>query len=365
MSFFIVFLLIYSGIQSFFYAFSATTFSKKMKRNTIIFLIIMITCPFIYNISLSKQYYTLARFSGFTGFFWMGFSFLFFSLGFIPFILSKIYKTAAKKIFYLTLLICFSLIFTGFFKACDIKVREIVIETEKLPLDFSVRIAHLTDIHFDYIKPYDISDKIIKILSTEKSDIIVITGDIIDGVARNEKIISKKLAALKTPLKFAVTGNHEFYHDLENSLEFIKDSGFKTLHGDTEKINSYLNISGVDDITLNRQKNGYSTQKQELKIINDISTKTFNILLKHQPYLSEETDKKIDLQLSGHTHNGQIFPFRFAAGILYRYLNGMYLTPNNNRIFVSSGTGFWGPPFRVFTESQIVFFNIRGKRRIK
>jgi predicted MPP superfamily phosphohydrolase len=296
----------------------------------------MITCPFIYNISLSKQYYTLARISGFTGFFWMGFSFLFLSLGIIPFVLSKIYRKSAKKLFYLTLLTCFSLVFTGFFKACDIKVREIVIETEKLPPDFSVRIAHLTDIHFDYIKPYDISDK----------------------------IISKKLVTIKTPLKFAVTGNHEFYHDLENSLEFIKESGFKTLHGDTETIDRYITISGVDDITLNRQKNGYSTINQENSIINRISDNTFNILLKHQPYLSDNTDKKIDLQLSGHTHNGQIFPFSFATGILYRYINGMYFTPNNNRIFVSSGTGFWGPPFRVFTESQIVFFNIRGKRRI-
>ncbi|MCK9476471.1 MAG: metallophosphoesterase [Candidatus Muirbacterium halophilum] len=331
-----------------------------MRKNTIIFLTIMVFLPFIYNLALTQKYYTIANISGFIGFSWMGFSFLFLTIGIIPFIISKIYKKTAKKLFYITLLICITLVFIGFFKACNIKLREITIESEKLPKDFSIKIAHITDTHFDYIKPYDISDNIIKILCNNKIDIILLTGDIIDGIAKNEIDISKKLNKLDYKYKLAVTGNHEFYHDLENSLEFIKKSGFKTLHGNTEYIDKYITISGVDDETLNRKKDKYSIIKQEKLIIDRITNETFNILMKHQPFLSEITDKKIDLQLSGHTHNGQIFPFNFATKLVYKYTNGMYFTPENNRIFVSSGTGFWGPPFRVFTESQIIIFTIKS-----
>ena len=153
-----------------------------------------------------------------------------------------------------------------------------------------------------------------------------------------------------------LTGNHEYYAGLENSLRFLRRAGFNVLRGESVKVGSIV-LVGVDDPAAmsSRQQARLDTAKA----LDSATTNDFIVLLKHQPVV--DSDTPFDLQLSGHTHGGQIFPFIYLTRLAYRAHTGLTELADGRRLYVSRGAGTWGPPIRLFAAPEVTLITIESR----
>jgi uncharacterized protein len=158
--------------------------------------------------------------------------------------------------------------------------------------------------------------------------------------------------------KFAITGNHEYYAGIEKSLQFTRAAGFDVLLDEAREV-AGINIVGIDDIT-GRRAGIVNENSRSTKTMPVISNDKFILLLKHQPYVNEAD--KFNLQLSGHTHGGQIFPFRLITGLFFKNNYGYYQLGQNRAIYVSRGAGTWGPPVRILAPPEITVIDLFGSK---
>ncbi|MEF9427316.1 MAG: hypothetical protein L0956_09160 [Candidatus Mariimomonas ferrooxydans] len=156
--------------------------------------------------------------------------------------------------------------------------------------------------------------------------------------------------------KFAVTGNHEFYAGIDNSLDFTKRAGFKVIRGEGLTVSGLINIAGVDDPA---GKN-YNLFKDvsEKKLLSGLPREKFTLLLKHRPTTDKSSSGLFDLQLSGHTHKGQIFPFSFITRLYYPVHTGSSKLTDNSFLYVSRGSGTWGPPIRFLSPPEVTVIEL-------
>ena len=213
-------------------------------------------------------------------------------------------------------------------------------------------IAHLSDLHLDGLKTLKWFQSIIMRVNNLNPDLIVITGDLIDSACDGLEKFCEPLRQLKAPYGvFAITGNHEYYVGINRFLEFAEKSNIIVLRNSSRTIANAIELIGIDDDTGKR----FSLAGSDLKkaIANCDSSKPL-ILLSHQPkYFTEVSAMGIDIQLSGHTHAGQIPPMDLIVSLLYEYPYGLYRN-DSSYIYTSCGTGTWGPPMRLFSRSEIV-----------
>lgn len=225
----------------------------------------------------------------------------------------------------------------------------------------NLTLVQISDIHIGGFLDTEFLKEVVDSINTLNPDIVVITGDLIDI---DPNLIEQKLSSLNDiKSKFGtyfVAGNHEYYMGIEKSLENLGKLKLNVLENKSLEVGG-VNIVGVNDFSGYR----YGFYQPDFdKAIKDIDKQKPTILLSHQPKmienLSDEDLSKLDLILCGHTHAGQIFPFSILVKIVHKYLYGMY-QKNNTKIYVTSGTGFWGPPIRFLTSGEIVKFNLKGK----
>ena len=150
--------------------------------------------------------------------------------------------------------------------------------------------------------------------------------------------------------KFAITGNHEVYAGLRESLEAIRQSGFTILQGKTVQAGG-INIAGIDDPTA-------GMDEDEQAILLSGKKGLFTLFLKHRPEVSTESRGLFDLQLSGHTHRGQVFPFRYISELVFPMQNGFYRLDKGSLLYTSSGSGTWGPPIRVLAPPEVTIIEL-------
>ncbi|MBF0117664.1 MAG: metallophosphoesterase [Desulfobacterales bacterium] len=288
----------------------------------------------------------------------MAIVFLFFSIH-IFFDLYKIKFTLNDKTsFIITIVMIIVILIYGRIEAENINIKEISIKTKKFPKHIeSVKIAQISDVHFSIINGAKKAQKIADILKKVNPDMLLSTGDLIDRGMQEKSEIIKILSQIKTKYgNYAVTGNHEFYSGLQYSKDFTEKGGFKLLRNEYLTINNVLTLVGIDDETGKRFNIAPSIS--EIELFNSIPKELPIIVIKHQPKVDVSSDGAFDLQLSGHTHNGQIFPFRFITKLFFKYNNGLYGLFQNSFIYVTAGTGTWGPPIRFLSQPEIVIINL-------
>lgn len=252
----------------------------------------------------------------------------------------------------------------GFLNAHIPEVRTYQLEMAKKSskLD-NLNIVMVSDIHVGSPGHKSLVDKTVKEINALNPDIVLITGDIIDS--KVEPFIkgnySEKLAGIKSKYGvYAVTGNHEYYGgDSEKLIQAARAAGINILLDQNEKIaDSFYLVGRVD-------KTAGAYTGRERKDINELMAgvdKSYPvILMDHQPMnLDSSANAGVDLQFSGHTHKGQIFPSNIFTKYIYE-IDWGYLKKGNYQIVVSSGLGTWGPPIRLGSRSEIVNAKITFK----
>ncbi|MBI4826646.1 MAG: metallophosphoesterase [Nitrospirae bacterium] len=249
----------------------------------------------------------------------------------------------------------------GFFDAKKIRTERLTVNNSKLPAGLHrVRILQISDLHLGIILGKEMLDKVMNIIEMEKPDLIVSTGDMLNAEMDHIDFLSGELNAIMPPLgKYAVLGNHESYSGLDHAKKFIADSGFRLLRGEGVTVKDIINIAGVDDPAIEAMRSGKG--KNELKesdMLSGFKTGLFTLLLKHRPDINRDSLGLFDLQLSGHTHKGQIFPVHFAIRTFYPYYAGYYKLAKGSALYTSRGAGTAGPPVRFLSQPEVTVIDI-------
>ena len=296
---------------------------------------------------------------------WVGYVFLFLAVAGTTDILIKLISLPYKNNFLLhvnqgtrsivlsffTVLVCVA----GLISAQQLNVRSYTLTTSKLQKPLTI--VQITDLHLDRLTNLDHLQKMVITINRLNPDILVSTGDLIDMQASHLDGISITLASLQAKLgKFAVFGNHEAFGDINEAREFTTRAGFRILSNRGITIDHTITIVGVDDPAVDRKFK--SDGAKENLILQKFPGNLYTVLLKHQPVVAPESNTLFDLQLSGHTHGGQIFPFGLLVKIFYHAPFGLSKAGPSSWLYVSKGTGTWGPPMRVFAEPEITVFHL-------
>jgi uncharacterized protein len=258
------------------------------------------------------------------------------------------------------------LLLFGYFNSNNTRIKRIEILTEKnISKSKTLKIVAVSDIHLGTLIAKKRLKKLTELVNKENPDIIILAGDILDEIQTPILIENigeplKELNAKKGT--FAITGNHEYIGGINRAVKYIESLGIKILRDTIEDIGGTVLLIGREDRDINRFTGNHRKTKEELML--NIDTTKFLILLDHQPFeLQKTADLKIDLQISGHTHHGQLWPFNYITDAVYELSYG-YLRKGNTHYYVSSGFGTWGPPLRIGTRPEIVVLTIRSTHNL-
>jgi uncharacterized protein len=235
------------------------------------------------------------------------------------------------------------------------EVSEVAVRLRGLPraLD-GFSIVQLTDIHVGNIVEQRFLDELVRRANALRPDLVAITGDLVDGDVPTLGPAVASLSKLRSRHgTFFVTGNHDYYSGDREWTAFLESTGVEVLRNRHVRIGepgANLDLVGVDDWSARRTGGGYDLEAAIAGKDPDRPA----VLLSHQPANFLEAAKRgIGLQLSGHTHGGQIFPFTVFVGLGWEYSAGLYRA-GDSVIYVSRGCGFWGPPMRVGSPPELV-----------
>ena len=252
----------------------------------------------------------------------------------------------------------------GFFNAFHPRVKNIEVEMKNLPPEWKGKtIIQLSDVHLGYINQPGFLADIVQKINALEPDLVLITGDLFDGMDGDLDIFIKPLNDIKAKKGiFFVTGNHETYLGLENTFSILDKTGIKVLNDESVDVDG-LQIVGISypatggfSSAIGRSENMEST----IKSMDNFDRSKPSILMRHAPTdIDQAKAAGINLQLSGHAHRGQIFPINIINQLIYgKYAYGFY-RQGDFSIYTTSGAGSWGPPMRTTGAPEIVAVKIR------
>lgn len=246
---------------------------------------------------------------------------------------------------FIPLLALFAIIFS-IYRAYHLKIKQFNIH-----LGTKLRMIHLSDLHLGAVYQERFLDMVVKKVNSLKPDIVVITGDIFDGSGTPSLKMVAPLKDIKVPI-YAVFGNHDYYVGLDKMQALLEKVNVKVLRNDV------IEFKGIQFIGMDCPKTAsWKTPNQMLEKL-ELSDKP-KILLHHMPSgIKQALHKKIDLFLAGHTHGGQIFPFTLFVKKVFKYKKGLY-NIKHMKLYVSEGTGTWGPPMRWLSNSEIAVWDVK------
>ena len=227
-----------------------------------------------------------------------------------------------------------------------------------------VRVVLITDTHYGPLNRARWSAGVAQRVNELDADILCHVGDIADGTATQRENQARPLASMRAGLaRVYVTGNHEYISEAQGWLDYMHGIGWDVLHNRhivIERGGDRLVVAGVDDATAKGSGvDGHGANLQAALADSDSALPV--LLLAHQPkQVPQAVEAGVDLQVSGHTHGGQIWPFNFLVRLDQPVVQGLSSHSERTQLYTSRGTGFWGPPFRVFAPSEITVLTLRA-----
>ncbi|WP_285476130.1 metallophosphoesterase [Amycolatopsis sp. NBRC 101858] len=243
-----------------------------------------------------------------------------------------------------------------------VKATDVVIPRLGPGLD-GLRVAVLTDTHFGPIDRTKWSEQVVAAVNTLEADVVCHAGDLADGAVAKRRKQVDPLGGVQAALgRFYITGNHEYFGEAQAWLDHMEGLGWDTLHNRStllERGGDRILFAGIDDPT--GAGSGLPGHGPDLaRALADRPADVPVVLLAHQPkQVREAREADVDLQISGHTHGGQIWPFHLLVRLDQPTLSGL-TRHGPTQLYNSRGTGFWGPPFRVFAPSEITLLTLRS-----
>lgn len=306
------------------------------------------------------------------GGFWLAFmlyGILFFLVTDIVYLILRIFKVITpenilmykKWAFAATIILSAVFITGGFINAIMPVVTRYDITIDKNAGDVkSLRIAAVSDIHLGSVIRKRSMNKLSSILQDLKPDLVLLLGDIVDGeigpVMRGDLLQYFHCPDSKYGM-LGITGNHEFIGGAAHTIPYIESKGIRLLKDEIHVLEGGIQLVGRKDRDSDRFYGGKRLSVDELLSKAD-STKPV-ILLDHQPFGYDEAVKHgVDLELSGHTHNGQMWPLNHITEMIYELSYG-YLKKGNTHFIVSSGYGLWGPRVRSASHSEVLLIDVK------
>lgn len=377
--FLLSFFLIYGLMNG--YAFlkarAALHFGPAIGIPLALFLIFMIIAPLGIRVLERLGHEEAAKALSWAAYLWLGFLFFFLVCGLLLDLWRVLGSAAAflagrdssgwvpgaRFALFVPVAVSLAALTYGYFEALNIRTERIVIETDRLPEKVErFRVCQISDVHLGLIVRDQRLERMLDIARRERPDLLVSTGDLVDGQLDRLSALSARLREIRPAYgKFAVTGNHEFYAGLDKALAFTRDAGFEVLRGEVRQIGDFLTIAGVDDpagvgFGLRGRENG------EIGLLSSLPRNRFILFLKHRPTVEEGTRGLFDLQLSGHTHHGQMFPFNLAVRLYFPVGSGLH-DLGRSHVYVSRGSGTWGPPIRFLAPPEVTVIDLVKKRQ--
>ena len=267
-------------------------------------------------------------------------------------------KTAVLLVYSVTAII----LFVGYFNAKFPTVRREAFQISKNVPEGYQKVVLVSDIHLGMMIANGRLNRLVNLVNNENADIVLLAGDVFDEDLG--PVIQKNMGDLLKTLQakqgvYAILGNHEFYGNALAAQKYLENHKITVLRDSAVVLSNGIAIVGREDITGERM-NG-KPRKPIKELLTGIDLENPVLMLDHQPYkLAEVASHRVDLQVSGHTHHGQMWPFNYITGAMFQISRG-YGKINDTHFYVSSGYGTWGPPIRTNSRSEIVVLEISGK----
>jgi len=253
------------------------------------------------------------------------------------------------------------ILLAGYYSAKVPTVRTKSFQLSKVIPAEQLKVVLVSDIHLGMMISNGKLERMVNLINSQNPDLILMAGDIFDEdlgpvIKNNMGDLLKKLEARDGV--FAILGNHEFYGNAPVAEKYLEDHKITVLRDSTITLPNGISIVGREDVTAENMYRKKRKSVQELLEGVDLTNPVF--MLDHQPYnLSDVAKYPVDLQVSGHTHNGQMWPFNYITKAIFEISAG-YGKIGDTHFYVSSGYGTWGPPIRTNSRSEIVVLEITG-----
>lgn len=258
--------------------------------------------------------------------------------------------------FFLSLL----LLGMGIKQANTVQTTVIKVPTSKLPQGCErLRIVQLTDLHLGPFVGLPLLAQILRKVRDVDPDIVVVTGDLADGRLTGRKREIGMLRRIRPRYgMYAVPGNHDYYDDIDEAVFFMESGGMKVLRTEAVEAGGII-IAGADDKD-HLIKQQWNLSRSETMVLSHEreQREKFLLLLRHRPIVEKGTEGHFDLQLSGHTHGGQLFPLLSSRHRIPGYARGLKKLKCGGFLYVSNGAGFVGPPVRLLAPPEIAVIDL-------
>ncbi|WP_371599230.1 metallophosphoesterase [Streptomyces sp. NBC_00564] len=238
-------------------------------------------------------------------------------------------------------------------------VKRVTVPLAKLPRSaHGFRIAVVSDIHLGPVLGRGFAQRVVDTINSTQPDLIAVVGDLVDGSVKDLGPAAAPLAQLKARHgAFFVTGNHEYFSGAEQWVEEVRRLGLRPLENARVELPAF-DLAGVNDVAGESEGQGPDFNKA----LGDRDTSRTSVLLAHQPVqIHDAVEHGVDLQLSGHTHGGQLWPGNFIADLANPTLAGLERY-GDTQLYVSRGAGAWGPPTRVGAPSDITVVELASRQ---
>ncbi|WP_320068279.1 metallophosphoesterase [Micromonospora sp. RTGN7] len=242
------------------------------------------------------------------------------------------------------------------------RLDRVRIPLAKLPRGMDgLRIATVSDIHLGPLRGRAHTERIVAMINRLDADLVAVVGDLVDGSVAELGEAAAPLRDLRSRYgSFFVTGNHEYYSGVEEWVQEVDRLGLRVLQNARQEIRTpggVLDLAGVNDVTA--AGTGLAAPADFAVALGDRDPSRPVVLLAHQPIAAVEAAKfGVDLQLSGHTHGGQMVPFNLAVKLQQPVASGLGEV-DGTKVYVTNGAGFWGPPVRVGANPQVSLVELR------
>ncbi|MER6617041.1 metallophosphoesterase, partial [Streptomyces xantholiticus] len=240
------------------------------------------------------------------------------------------------------------------------RVKRVTVPLAKLPrAAHGFRVAVVSDIHLGPILGRAHTQRIVESINATQPDLVAVVGDLVDGSVADLGSAAEPLAQLRARHgSFFVTGNHEYFSGADEWVDHVRELGLRPLRNERVEIAGGFDLAGVDDVAGEDEGQG----PDFVRALGDRDRSRAAVLLAHQPVvIHDAVEHGVDLQLSGHTHGGQLWPGNFLAELANPTVAGLERY-GDTQLYVSRGAGAWGPPVRVGAPSDITVVQLASRQ---